>query len=259
MRLICLDTETTGLSPLNGDRIIEIGAVEIQGRAIQKSRFHCYLNPGRPIPQEAVRIHGITDEMVKDKPAFSAIADEFLAFIKGATLVIHNAPFDLSFLAHELRLAGKSGIDEVPVIDTLSFARSRHPNQRNDLDALCDRYAIDRSNRKLHGALLDAELLAELFLAMTGGRQYTLTLDVPIKQARHFIQLPETIASRDERLETATIMRRPPPPLPEEDAAAHDALLQRIHRESGQAIWLLPSKTSQKSDDRTQSVAFQER
>lgn len=243
MRLIMLDTETTGLSPLNGDRIVEIGAIEVRQRCIQRERvFHHYINPGRPIPAEVVRIHGIDDAKVRDKPCFAEIAAEFLAFIEGATLVIHNAAFDLGFLMHELRAAGLPDIRHVPVIDTLQLARQRHRGQRNDLDTLCDRYGVHRGHRQLHGALLDAELLAEVYLAMTGGRQFSLTADVPIQAASRFVQLPETASSRDERAETATIMRRPTPVLSEDERRAHESLLQRIQRESGQAIWLLPSQ-----------------
>lgn len=236
-----LDTETTGLSPLHGDRMVEIGAIRVSHRKIVRDQvFHHYINPGRPIPKEVVRIHGIDDAKVRDKPRFDDIASEFLAFIEGATLVIHNASFDLGFLMHELRLGGFPNIDDAPVIDSLAFAREKHPGQRNSLDALCDRYGIDRSHRELHGALLDAELLAEVYLAMTGGRQFSLGMDASPRPAASFVQLPETARARAEQSETASLTRRNPPPLPEEDARAHEALLERIHRESGQAIWLLP-------------------
>lgn len=243
MRLVMLDTETTGLSPLNGDRMVEIGAIEVKQRCIQhQCVFHHYINPGRPIPEEVVRIHGIDDAKVRDKPVFAEVARDFLAFIEGATLVIHNAAFDLGFLTHELRQAGLGDIGHLPVIDTLQMARQRHPQQRNNLDALCDRYGIDRSHRQLHGALLDAELLAEVYLAMTGGRQFSLDTHVQAQPAGKFVQLPETASNRDERAETAAIMRRAPLTVPEEDRRAHENLLQKIHRESGQAIWLLPSR-----------------
>ncbi len=239
MRLVMLDTETTGLSPHGGDRIVEIGAIEVRHRALRRERkFHHYVNPERPIPKEVVRIHGIDDAKVRDKPPFREIADAFLDFIDGATLVIHNAPFDLGFLMNELHLAGKPGIESVPVIDTLAYARRIHPNQTNTLDALCDRYGIDRGHRTLHGALLDAELLAEVYLAMTGGRQFSLGMDIPAVPAGKLARAPRRSSQRDEQAETAPLMRRSPPPIPEEDRKAHAALLARIEKESGGSlIW----------------------
>ncbi len=240
MRLIMLDTETTGLSPLNGDRMVEIGAIEVLHRTVQPQRvFHHYLNPGRSIPQEVVRIHGIDDAKVRNAPRFADIAEDFLAFIDGATLVIHNASFDLGFIMNELRLAGLPGIDDMQVIDTLAVARKRHPNQRNNLDALCDRYQIERGHRQLHGALLDSELLAEVYLAMTGGRQFSLGMDIPSQPASTFVQFPEQARGRDEQAETASIMQRRPPPIAAEELAAHEALMTRINEESkGKCIWL---------------------
>lgn len=245
MRLIVLDTETTGLSPFNGDRMVEIGAVEVRRRAIQPDRvFHHYINPGRSIPDEVVRIHGISDADVKDAPRFADIARDFLEFIKGGTLVIHNAAFDLGFIMHELHQANMPAIDDVPVIDTLQLARQYHPQQRNNLDALCDRYQVDRSQRTRHGALLDSELLAEVYLGMTGGRQFSLGTDVQAQAATSFVRLPKNLGRRDEKAETSAIMGRQPPPIPEEDLQAHHAMLKRVHQESGQAIWLLPPSHS---------------
>ncbi len=236
-----LDTETTGLSPLNGDRMVEIGAIEVSHRAIQRDRiFHEYVNPQRHIPEEVVRIHGISDADVKDKPPFSEIAGDFIDFIGDATLIIHNAAFDLGFIMHELHQANLPDINNIPVIDTLQLARQQHPQQRNNLDALCDRYNIDRSQRTRHGALMDAELLAEVYLAMTGGRQFSLDTGVKAQPASSFVRLPETLSNRDEKAETASIMGRQSPPMPEKDLQAHQALLERVHKESGQAIWLLP-------------------
>jgi len=241
MRLIMLDTETTGLSPFNGDRMVEIGAIEVSRRAIQRNRmFHHYINPGRAIPEEVVRIHGISDSDVKDAPHFADVAGDFLDFIKGATLVIHNAAFDLGFIMHELLLADLPDISGQSVIDTLQLARQRHPQQRNNLNALCDRYSIDRSCRTKHGALLDAELLAEIYLCMTGGKQFSLHSGIQPQPAASFIHLPEHIRRRDEKAETAELTCRKPPPIPEGDLQAHQALLERVHKESGQAIWLLP-------------------
>lgn len=220
--------------------MVEIGAVEVVNRSLSTDRsFHHYINPGRSIPKEVVRIHGISDSHVQDKPSFATIASEFLDFIDGATLVIHNAPFDLGFIMNELQLAGISGIDTVPVIDTLDLARKRHPQQRNNLDALCDRYHVERGHRTLHGALLDSQLLAEVYLAMTGGRQFSLTPDIHPRPATEFVRLPERSSQRDEMAETAQITRRDLPPILPQEIDAHTALMGRIHRESGgKAIWL---------------------
>ncbi|HCS12540.1 MAG: DNA polymerase III subunit epsilon [Zetaproteobacteria bacterium CG06_land_8_20_14_3_00_59_53] len=246
MQLIMLDTETTGLSPLSGDRIVEIGAVRVSQRRIDRKQvFHHYLNPDRHIPEEVVRIHGISDKDVRDKPRFADIGGEFLDFIKDATLVIHNAAFDLGFLMHELRLAGLPDISDIPVIDSLQVARKRHPQQRNNLDALCDRYNVERGHRTLHGALLDAELLAEMYLAMTGGNQFSLDVETTVFPASNFVQLPETSSGRAEKAETAALTRRPALPVAEDDMQAHRLMLERIHRESGQAIWLLPVEAPQ--------------
>jgi len=233
-----LDTETTGLSPQNGDRMVEIGAIEVDHRKVSGRTFHQYINPERHIPQEVVRIHGINNEKVKDAPTFADIADDFLEFIQGGTLVIHNAPFDLGFIMNELALFGKPEIDHVPVIDTLELARKQHPQQRNNLDALCDRYGIERGHRELHGALLDSELLAEVYLSMTGGRQFSLGMDVQTKPASAFVQISKAARSRDEKTETATMVRREALKVPQDDHEAHEALLKRIHQESdGQLIW----------------------
>lgn len=173
MRQIILDTETTGLEPSEGHRIIEIGCVELLNRKFTGNTYHQYLQPDREIDEGAIEVHGITNEMLADKPRFADIADEFIAFVRGAELVIHNAPFDVGFLNHELKLLGGSHgcVDQLcGVVDTLVMARRLHPGQKNNLDALCKRYDIDNSHRELHGALLDAEILAELYLTMTGGQ-----------------------------------------------------------------------------------------
>ena len=173
-RYIVLDTETTGLKPSDGHRIIEIGCIEIINRRVQQdSNFHFYLNPDRMIDPGAQAVHGLSNEFLADKPHFSEIVADFIAFIEGAHLIIHNAPFDVGFLEHELRLCHypKPKIhDHVNVIDTLVMARRKHPGQRNSLDALCKRYDINNTHRKLHGALLDSEILAHVYLAMTGGQ-----------------------------------------------------------------------------------------
>jgi len=169
MRLIALNTHTTGLSPLGGDRIVEIDAVEVRDRKIlagQKHVFHRYLNPERDIPPEVVRIHGIGNDMVTDAPTFREIAQEFLDFIDGATLIVYNASFDLGFIGNELRLNGFSGIEHVPAIDILVLARKMYPNQRNSLEVLCDRYGVERGHRTGRGSPLYSRLLAELYLRM---------------------------------------------------------------------------------------------
>jgi len=166
MRLIALDTETTGLSPKKGHRIVEIGAVEIDENGNAINTFHHYINPDRHIPAEVVRIHGVDDEAVEGKPYFNDIAKEFLSFVEGATLVIHNAPFDIGFLEHELSLCKLSGIKSLTVIDTLKIARKKFKGEKNDLDSLCRRYDIHCEHRQLHGALLDAQLLAEVHVMM---------------------------------------------------------------------------------------------
>jgi DNA polymerase III subunit epsilon len=173
MRQVVLDTETTGLEPSLGHRIIEIGAVEIVNRRLTRRRFHHYVNPDRDIDDGALAVHGITLEFLADKPRFEAIADDFVEFIRGAELIIHNVPFDVPFLNLELsRLTPSPGRieDFCTILDSLTLARRRHPGQKNTLDALCRRYGIDNAQRELHGALLDAELLADVYLAMTGGQ-----------------------------------------------------------------------------------------
>ena len=173
MRQIILDTETTGLYPDQGDRIIEIGCLEMVNRRLTGNTLHFYLNPQRSIERAASEIHGITENFLADKPLFKDIADEFVQYIKNAELIIHNAPFDVAFLDHELKLTTKPffAISEYcSIVDTLTMARHKHPGQHNNLDALCRRYHVDNSNRQYHGALLDAELLAQVYLAMTGGQ-----------------------------------------------------------------------------------------
>ncbi|MCU7842830.1 MAG: DNA polymerase III subunit epsilon [Candidatus Thiodiazotropha sp. (ex Monitilora ramsayi)] len=177
-RLIVLDTETTGLEPEQGHRIIEIGCVEMVDRRLTGNNFHQYLQPDREIDAAAVEVHGITNEFLADKPHFVDVAVDFIDYVRGAELIIHNAPFDVGFLNHELQLMGTTDrIGELcAVTDTLVMAKKMHPGQRNSLDALCRRYDIDNSHRELHGALLDAEILADVYLMMTGG-QTALNLD----------------------------------------------------------------------------------
>ena len=184
MRQIVLDTETTGLEPSDGHRIIEIGCVELVDRRLTGNTWHQYINPDRTIDAGAIEVHGITNESLADKPGFADVTDEFLAFIRDAELIIHNAPFDVGFINHEFSLLDTSpGVvtDYCTVLDTLTLARRMHPGQRNSLDALCRRYDIDNSRRELHGALLDAEILADVYLGMTGG-QVSLSLDGQVDQ-----------------------------------------------------------------------------
>lgn len=174
MRSIVLDTETTGMPVGDGHRVIEIGCVELMGRRLTGRHFHVYLQPDREVDEGAIAVHGITNEFLVGKPRFREVADEFFEFIQGARLIIHNAAFDIGFLSNEFGLAGQHERADMgsycTVLDTLMMARERHPGQRNSLDALCKRYGVDNSNRELHGALLDAEILADVFLAMTGGQ-----------------------------------------------------------------------------------------
>ena len=176
MRQIILDTETTGLSAETGDRIIEIGCVELLNRKLTRNNFHHYLNPERDSHEDALKVHGISNEFLRDKPKFAQIADELLAYLEGAELIIHNAPFDIAFLNKELERLGKGPITQfvAGVKDTLAMAKDMFPGKRNSLDALCDRLEVDNSGRTLHGALLDAELLADVYINMTRGQDALL-------------------------------------------------------------------------------------
>ncbi|MGB0496721.1 MAG: DNA polymerase III subunit epsilon [Rubricella sp.] len=178
MREIVLDTETTGLSPAEGHRIVEIGAVELSGHVPTGKTYHQYINPERDMPDEAFAVHGLSGDFLSDKPVFSQIATEFLTFIAGAKLVIHNASFDMAFLNHELRAAGHPVLPDDTAIDTLAIARQRFPGAQNSLDALCRRFGVDNSMREKHGALLDSEILAEVYLELIGGRQPDFALSV---------------------------------------------------------------------------------
>jgi DNA polymerase-3 subunit epsilon len=178
-RLVVLDTETTGLEPQEGHRIIEIGCVELIDRRLTGNRYHQYIQPDREIDEGAIEVHGISNEFLADKPRFGEITQDFLQFVRGADLVIHNADFDVGFINHEFSLLG-TALEKLQnycgIIDSLQLARKLHPGQRNNLDALCKRYHVDNTHRELHGALLDAEILAQVYLAMTGG-QVSLSLD----------------------------------------------------------------------------------
>ncbi len=234
MRQIVLDTETTGLEPAQGHRIIEIGCVEMQRRRLTGNTYHQYLQPEREIDDGAVEVHGITNEFLADKPRFADVVDDFLDYIRGAELIIHNAPFDVGFLNHELRLlGGEYGqlSDYCTVRDTLVMAREMHPGQRNSLDALCKRYSVDNSRRDVHGALLDSELLAEVYLALTGG-QTSLSLGDGSGGDTD---------NNDTRIRRLPATRAPLPVIAAsaEEVAAHQARLDAIHKSSGsQCLWL---------------------
>lgn len=233
MRQIVLDTETTGLEPAQGHRIIEIGCVELVNRRLTANRYHQYINPEREIDEGAVEVHGITSDFLADKPRFADVAGDFLNFIRGAELIIHNAPFDVGFINHELRLldGDSDPVDRLcRIVDTLAMARQMHPGQKNNLDALCKRYAIDNSSRELHGALLDAEILAEVYLAMTGG-QVRLSLEGRGSSEQ---------GSRPESRRPLAADRPPLKVIPASEAElrAHEARLEAIDAASdGQCLW----------------------
>jgi DNA polymerase-3 subunit epsilon len=184
MRQIVLDTETTGLSAETGDRIIEIGCVELVARKLTGNHWHMYLNPERDSHEDALKVHGISNEFLRDKPKFSAVVDEFIEYLQGAELIIHNAPFDVGFLNRELELAGRPALRTfvTSVVDSLVLAKQTFPGKRNSLDALCDRLEVDNSGRTLHGALLDAQLLADVYIRLTRG-QNALAMDLDEPQA----------------------------------------------------------------------------
>jgi DNA polymerase III subunit epsilon len=224
MREIILDTETTGLSPQEGHRIVEIGALELLNHLPTGKTFHVYLDPGRDMPKEAEAVHGLSSAFLKGKPKFPEKVDEFLTFIEDSLLVIHNAPFDMNFINAELLAAGKSQIDPGRVIDTLQMARRKHPMAQNSLDALCKRYGIDLSKRTLHGALLDSELLADVYLELIGGRQTTFGLGAPeVKKPRTAITSGSTPVMRPSPL---------PQRLSDAERMRHAALVQELGEKS---------------------------
>lgn len=235
-RQIVLDTETTGLEPSQGHRIIEIGCVEMVNRRLTGRHFHQYINPQREVEAGAIEVHGITNEMLADKPVFADVAGPFLEFVKGAELVIHNAPFDVGFLDAELSQLGSDlpRINEIcGVLDTLVMARQKHPGQRNSLDALCQRYDVDNSQRDLHGALLDAEILADVYLMMTGG-QTNLALAGDDHGDRSGGQQTQEGFRRLAADRPALAVIR----ASSEELSAHEAQLQIIDKASGgQCLW----------------------
>lgn len=230
MRQIALDTETTGISTELGHRIIEIACVEIMDRKLTSARFHTYLNPQRAVDEGAFRVHGISSEFLQDKPLFKDVLADFLQFINGAEVIIHNAVFDVEFLNAELKYANctRSFQDYCTVFDTLMFARKKHSGQRNHLDALCKRYGVDHSKRQLHGALLDAELLAFVYLAMTGGQTHLFTADELVDRPGHVhhSSIADTLTSRS-----------PVVIADEVELARHAELVQFIVKTSGVNLW----------------------
>jgi DNA polymerase-3 subunit epsilon len=226
MREIVLDTETTGFEPSEGHRIVEIGAVELQGHLPTGRTFHRYLNPDRAMPKEAFEVHGLSDDFLRDKPRFAEVADAFLAFIGEARLVIHNAAFDMRFLNAELAAIGRPALPDARALDTVALARAKYPGAPASLDALCRRFGVDNSGREKHGALLDSELLAEVYLELIGGRQPDLVL---------------AAGPRGSAAPSAAEAWRPPPrpaPLPprltEAEAAAHAAFVEKL---GDKALW----------------------
>jgi DNA polymerase-3 subunit epsilon len=234
MRRIVLDTETTGLVPEEGHRIIEVACLELTGRRPTGRHFHRFLNPERAIDLAATQVHGLTAEDLADKPRFADIADELLEFVEGSELLIHNASFDVAFLNAELARIGRPKLEELcKVICTLVMARDMHPGQKNSLDALCSRYAVDHSRRTLHGALLDAQLLADVWIAMTRGQE---ALDIAVSAAPT-MALPAHSAPSQVLLHVV----RPSA----EELAAHAAMCERIERESkGRCLWLHPAEAA---------------
>ena len=233
MRQIVLDTETTGLEPKQGHRIIEIGCVEIVNRRKTDRHFHQYLNPDREIDDGAFNVHGIGNEFLADKPRFADIAQEFIDFIRDSELIIHNAPFDVGFLNAELKKLGRKWgktEDYCSVVDTLMMAREKHPGQKNNLDALCKRYEIDNSERDLHGALLDAQILLDVYLIMTGGQE-TLSFDSSQEEQAAELTKARTVDVNRKPLRVieATV----------EELVEHEKYLERIKEESGgKCVWV---------------------
>lgn len=227
MRQIVLDTETTGLEPAQGHRIIEIGCVEVIDRRLTGNHYHQYLQPDREIDEGAIEVHGISNEFLQDKPRFADVVNDFMDFVRGAELVIHNAPFDVGFLNHELTLLDWSAGNietNCTVLDTLALARKMHPGQKNNLDALCRRYEVNNAHRELHGALLDAEILADVYLLMTGG-QTDLLLAGQGGESQSDAGEIRRISSERSKLRVVRAS--------EEEMTAHEARLQSISQSSG--------------------------
>jgi len=239
MRQVVLDTETTGLEPTQGHRIIEIGCVELVNRRLTGKHYHQYLQPDREIDEGAIEVHGISNEFLADKPRFADVVGDFMDFVRGAELVIHNAPFDMGFLNNELKLLGHSDAPleaHCTVLDTLGLARKMHPGQKNNLDALCKRYEVNNAHRELHGALLDAEILADVYLMMTGG-QTDLLLAGKNDNAQSAAGEIRRLAADRPRLRVIRAAG--------EDQLAHEARLQAISDANGKpCLWLQTEETN---------------
>jgi DNA polymerase-3 subunit epsilon len=243
MREIVLDTETTGLDPASGDRIVEIGCLELVNRLPTGQTYHVYINPERDMPREAEAVHGLSAKFLSDKPLFAEIADEFAAFVKDAVLIIHNASFDMKFLNAELAKLGRDDLRDNQIIDTLAMARKKFPGAPASLDALCRRFGVDNSNRDLHGALIDSELLAGVYLELSGGRQPGLVFQADAAKPQ---DKSEAGAARGENrsLTAEAIHPKQPrrrretplaPRLTEAERAAHQSFLQALPQ---RALWL---------------------
>lgn len=223
MREIVFDTETTGLSPANGDRMVEIGCVELFNRVETGRHFHAYFNPGRPMPSEAEAVHGLSDRFLSDKPGFHERCEELLAFIGESPLVAHNAAFDFGFINHELSQCGRPSVCTSRMVDTLVLARQKFPGAKHSLDALCTRFGVDRSQRVKHGALLDAQLLAQVYVELTGGRQIGLTLVAELIED----QAGGPVAASADPV--SVVVRVPRPHAPSDaELARHAAFMARI-------------------------------
>lgn len=229
MRQVVLDTETTGIDPKQGHRIIEIGCVEMVSRKLTGNHYHVYINPDRVVEDEAISVHGITNEFLADKPKFHEIAAGFKAFIEGAELVIHNAAFDVGFIDNEFKLLNPNSPEVSQycgVLDTLEMAREKHPGQKNNLDALCKRYGIDNSHRELHGALLDAEILADVYLLLSGG-QTDLDLSAQGQGANGVSAVRKIENSAGLKVIRAD----------EEELSSHQKYLEGLAKSSGSVVW----------------------
>ena len=234
MRQIVLDTETTGLSAEGGDRIIEIGCVELVGRKLTGNNKHWYLNPGRDSHEDALKVHGISNEFLRDKPTFESIADELLYYLEGAEIIIHNAAFDVGFLNKELELLGRPAFRTRVggITDTLAMAKEMFPGKRNSLDALCDRLGVDNSGRTLHGALLDAELLADVYINMTRGQE-ALLIEV---------QPADTVTGIQTRVDLRAFTL-PVLLASDQEAAAHEEVLAQLDKASGgKTLWRIHTR-----------------
>ena len=227
MRQIALDTETTGINTSDGHRIIEIGCIEMENRRITGKEFHCYINPEREIDEGATRVHGLTYEKLKNEPLFKDIKSDFMNFISDSELIIHNADFDIGFLNYELSLVKSSNVieDKALVLDTLKMARNMHPGKKNSLDALCNRYEIDRSMRQVHGALIDADLLAKVYLAMTGGQE-----TFELNEAKSHDKEEKIKIQREDSFSLKVIKAN------SSELDAHENFLSEL-RDKGECIW----------------------